>query len=185
MAVEGYLHRIKPKTSSRTNVYITTHDGCLFSLRYADAEPPAPPVLLQAPLDAAGHRAAREREIWRARCMILDADGYIDLRSILAVRRAVEINPSSGAIDTGAARGGSLPQDTGDDDDHSEQWIDQADESDDEDEGGDDVLSGNPDRMRLKMKRSFELIMRSGRVVRFEVSCCVSTAPGTRTPTML
>jgi hypothetical protein len=177
LAVEGYLHRIKPKTLVRTNVYVTSHDGCLFTLRYADAEPPTPPVLLQAPLDAAGYQIVREREIRRGRSMILDADGYIDLRSILAVRRAVEISPPIGAIDTGATRANPLPHDVTEEEDDSGQWIDQADESDEEDEGGDEFLSNSDDKMRLKMKRSFELIMRSGRVVRFEVGLGIHFSP--------
>ncbi|KAG9125743.1 hypothetical protein FRC07_006402 [Ceratobasidium sp. 392] len=163
-AIEGYLHRIKPKTLVKTNVYIVSHDGYLFTLRYADAEPPTPPSLLQGPLDADERKLARERELRRGRSMILDADGYIDLRSILAVRRAFELNPSIGPIDIGAARANPLPNDATDEDDENCQWVDQADTSDDEDEGGDDSLSKSDDKMRLKMKRSFELVMRSGRV---------------------
>ncbi|KAG8732790.1 hypothetical protein FRC11_010960, partial [Ceratobasidium sp. 423] len=168
-AVEGYLHRIKPKTLARTNLYLTSHDGYLFTLRYADAEPPAPPVLIQKPLDDIGRRTAHEKELRRARCMILDSDGYIDLRSILAVRRAVEPTPPVGTIDIGAARSTKrLPNDTHDHEEFDDAWVDQTDPSDDEDEGGDEYLSRSDDKMRLKMKRSFELIMRSGRVVRFE-----------------
>ncbi|KAG8696385.1 hypothetical protein FRC09_008543, partial [Ceratobasidium sp. 395] len=167
-AIEGYLHRIKPKTLVKTNVYIVSHDGYLFTLRYADAEPPMLPALYQAPLDASGCKLARERELRRGRSMILDADGYIDLRSILAVRRAVELNPSVGPIDIGATRANPLPNDAAEEDGNNCQWVDQADQSDEEDEGGEDFLSKSEDKMRLKMKRSFELVMRSGRVVRFE-----------------
>ncbi|KAG8743527.1 hypothetical protein FRC10_011918 [Ceratobasidium sp. 414] len=169
-AIEGYLHRIKPKTLVKTNIYITSHDGYLFTLRYADAEPPTPPTLLQAPLDAGGHKLARERELRRRRSTILDADGYIDLRSILAVRRAVELNPSVGPIDIGATRAKPLLHDVTEEDNDDCRWVDQADESDGEDEGGEDFLSKADDKPRLKMKRSFELVMRSGRVVRFEVN---------------
>ncbi|CAE6440171.1 unnamed protein product [Rhizoctonia solani] len=169
-AVEGYLHRIKPRTLTRTNVYLTSHDGYLFTLRYSGAEPPTPPVLFQEPLDNSGRRGAYEKELRRARCMILDSDGYIDLRSILAVRRAVEPTPPVGAIDIGATRSTKrLSTDTQDHEDFDDGWVDQTDASDDEDEGGDEYLTRSPDKTRLKMKRSFELIMRSGRVVRFEV----------------
>ncbi|CAE6415279.1 unnamed protein product [Rhizoctonia solani] len=168
-ALEGYLHRIKPKTLTRTNVYLTSHDGYLFALRYADAEPPTPPVLVQEPLDDAGRQAARQKELRRARCMILGADGYIDLRSILAVRRAVEPTPPIGTIDIGVARSTKrLSDDAHEHDDFDDGWVDQADASDGDDEGGDEYLSRNEDKTRLKMKRSFELIMRSGRVIRFE-----------------
>ncbi|CUA72521.1 Nuclear pore complex protein Nup214 [Rhizoctonia solani] len=167
-AVEGYLHRIKPKTLTRTNVYLTSHDGYLFTLRYADAEPPMPPVLIQEPFDNAGRRKVYEKELRRARCMILNSDGYIDLRSILAVRRAVEPTPPIGTIDIGATRSRRLSDDTQDHEDFDDAWVDQTDASDGEDEGGDEPLARNDDKTRLKMKRSFELIMRSGRVVRFE-----------------
>ncbi|KAJ1303415.1 hypothetical protein OPQ81_011606 [Rhizoctonia solani] len=168
-AVEGYLHRIKPKTLTRTNIYITSHDGYLFTLRYADAEPPAPPVLIQELLDDIGRRRVHEKELRRARCMILDSDGYIDLRSILAVRRAVEPTPPVGTIDIGVARSTQrLLNVTQDHEDFDDDWVDQTDASDNEDEGGDEYLSRSDDKTRLKMKRSFELIMRSGRVVRFE-----------------
>ncbi|QRW06517.1 nuclear pore complex protein [Ceratobasidium sp. AG-Ba] len=167
-AVEGYLHRIKPKTLVKTNVYITSHDGYLFTLRYANAEPPTPPSLIQEPLDAAGHKLARERELRRGRSMILDADGYIDLRSILAIRRAVEINPTVGPIDINTARANPLPHNVTEEEEESCEWVDQADASDNEDEGGEEFLSRSDDKMRLKMKRSFELVMRSGRVIRFE-----------------
>ncbi|KAH7336895.1 Pleckstrin homology domain-containing protein [Rhizoctonia solani] len=168
-ALEGYLHRIKPKTLTRTNVYLTSHDGYLFTLRYADAEPPAPPVLIQEPLDDTGRRKAHEKELRRGRCMILDSDGYIDLRSILAVRRAVEPTPPVGTIDIGTARSTQrLLNNTQDHEDFDDGWVDQTDLSDNEDEGGDEYFSRSDDKVRLKMKRSFELIMRSGRVVRFE-----------------
>ncbi|EUC60236.1 spore wall assembly-like protein, putative, partial [Rhizoctonia solani AG-3 Rhs1AP] len=163
-AVEGYLHRIKPKTLTRTNVYLTSHDGYLFTLRYADAEPPMPPVLIQEPLDDSGRKRAHNKELRRARRMILDSDGYIDLRSILAVRRAVEPTPPVGTIELGNTNRHS--NDTQDHEGIDDGWVDQKDASDDEDEGGDEYLSRNDDKTRLKMKRSFELIMRSGRVVR-------------------
>ncbi|CAE6412456.1 unnamed protein product [Rhizoctonia solani] len=168
-AVEGYLHRIKPKTLTRTNVYLTSHDGYLFTLRYADAEPPMPPVLIQEPLDDPGRKRAHKKELRRARRMILDSDGYIDLRSILAVRRAVEPTPPIGTIDLGTTHSTNrLSNDTQDHEGFDDGWVDQTDASDDEDEGGDEYLSRNDDKTRLKMKRSFELIMRSGRVVRLE-----------------
>lgn len=42
-------------------------------------------------------------------------------------------------------------------------------DSDDEDEGGDDVLSQHTEKSQLRVRRSFELLLKSGQVVRFEV----------------
>ena len=43
-AIEGYLVRIKPKTQTRTTIYVATHDGNLFvcSTNKAHAPPPPP-----------------------------------------------------------------------------------------------------------------------------------------------
>lgn len=43
-AVEGYVYRIMPNSQSRTQVYISTHGGCLFSSRPSRARPPRPPI---------------------------------------------------------------------------------------------------------------------------------------------
>ena len=43
-AVEGYLYRIKPNSQSRTQVYLSVHGGCLFSIHPSRAYPPRPPV---------------------------------------------------------------------------------------------------------------------------------------------
>jgi hypothetical protein len=42
--------------------------------------------------------------------------------------------------------------------------------SDEEDEGGDEGLMKSTDRPKLKMQRSFELLMKTGHIIRFEVS---------------
>ena len=43
-AVEGYLYRIKPNSQSRTQVYLSVHGGCLFSMHPSYAYPPRPPI---------------------------------------------------------------------------------------------------------------------------------------------
>lgn len=42
--------------------------------------------------------------------------------------------------------------------------------SDTEDAGGDEVLNSRADKQRLKLKRSFDVTLRTGHVIRFEVS---------------
>jgi hypothetical protein len=43
-AVEGYIYRIKPNSQSHTQVYLSTHGGCLFSIHPSRAYPPRPPI---------------------------------------------------------------------------------------------------------------------------------------------
>lgn len=43
-AVEGYVYRIKPNSQTRTQVYISTHGGCLFLCHPSRAHPPRPPI---------------------------------------------------------------------------------------------------------------------------------------------
>jgi hypothetical protein len=42
-------------------------------------------------------------------------------------------------------------------------------DSDDEDVGGDEALTKTDDKPKFRMKRSFELLLKSGHVIRFEV----------------
>ena len=92
----------------------------------------------------------------------MTATGMCDLRSILAVRRAYHSAPMQmhDLVEPAA-------------DDIS--WLGMCENSeqrsadDEEDEGGDLGLSKSADRTRLKMRRSFELLLNTGHVVRFEV----------------
>ena len=52
-------------------------------------------------------------------------------------------------------------------------WTVERTDSDGEDEGGEEGLAKNTDKPRLRMQRSFELLLKSGHVVRFEVSLLV------------
>lgn len=181
-AVEGYLYRIKPKSQKRSNIYLSSHDGSLFSVSYSAAHPPPVP---QAPdidtsedgqsenidqpaslTDTPGY--TRGQEIRRGAEQILHALGYIDIRDIVAVRRASgALAPTDEPMADGpsvAIGEGTLPFG------HIEHDEDVEAEDDEEDPGGDDHLDSFNDRAKLRIQRSFEVVMRSGAVIRFEVS---------------
>lgn len=154
-AIEGYLERIPPHTQTKHLVYLVTHDGNLFSLTSDDANPPSP-MGIGAPADT---DALRLSEVQRGTTQIMKATGVLDLRSIIAVRRAFQpaVSVSHNDPDPG--------------EDHS--YVSLAShlersESDDEDEGGDDGWRAAHDKIDLKMKRSFELLLTNGHIIRFE-----------------
>lgn len=93
------------------------------------------------------------------------------MRSISAVRRVQDLTfPRSVSVDN---RKGNIHgvNDFGDDD---HEFLDDENEtpSDAEDNGGDEAMTKAQDKTKLKMKRSFELVLRNGHVVRFEVRLC-------------
>ena len=152
--VEGYLKRIRPMSLIKHSTYISTHDGNLFVLAVDRAHPPTPPGFFPhtAPTGASGGEA----EVHRGAMQIMHASGVCDLRSILAVRRAFQFVPSHlhdvrdvhhGNGNTTSPGGEASPQD-------------------DEDEGGEVDEESNK---HLYMRRSFELLLDDGKVVRFEV----------------
>ncbi|KAF4576993.1 hypothetical protein EYR36_004977 [Pleurotus pulmonarius] len=155
-SIEGYLDRIKPNTGARAKVYLATHDGNLFSIAPARAYPPAPPGL-----QGAGD-SLKETEVVRGAMQIMAATGVIDVRNILIVRQAFQPAP----LHTHNEVDGGTPSN----DDWANVWSveEQQDQSDDEDGGGDEGLSKVVDKGRLRMKRSFELLLKNGRVIRFE-----------------
>jgi hypothetical protein len=97
---------------------------------------------------------------------VIDAIGVTDLRAILLVRRAFHVLPQNSHKETE-----SKPVD-GD-------WVDiwaqqnERSESDDEDEGGEEGMNKSTDKSHLRMKRAFELLLKSGHVIRFEVRSCL------------
>jgi hypothetical protein len=109
----------------------------------------------------------RDREIQRGTQQVLQADGFIDLRSIIAVRRAFQLSAPPRHLDSQNQQS-DPPQAS---------HPDQRQEEDQEDEGGDDVLARHLDKPALKMRRSFELLMRTGHVVRFEVCGPLALTP--------
>lgn len=99
----------------------------------------------------------REAEVSRGAKQILTAHGVLDLRNILAVRRAFHHTPRH-------------MHDDSNNDDEVGVWQElERTESDDEDRGGEDGLATAPDKPRKRMRRSFELLMVTGHVVRLEV----------------
>jgi len=158
LGIEGYLDRIKPATQTKQLVYVATHDGYLFTMSPEHAHSPPPPGL-----SAGTHspKELKEAEVCRGAKQILTAHGVMDLRNILAVRRAFHQTPRH-------------THDDSNNDDEVGVWQElERTESDDEDRGGETGLTAAHDKPRKHMRRSFELLMVTGHVVRLEV-CCFS-----------
>lgn len=163
-AIEGYLDRVRPNTQTKEQVYLATHDGNIFSVPPSRAHPPTPLDLVDAINNPEGYaQALRQSEVQRGALQIMSATGVADLRSVLVIRRAFHVSVPH----THTER----EEDPGDD-----QWAnvwaqpDAGTDSDQEDEGGDEGLGKAGDKAHLRMKRSFELLLKSGHVIRFEVS---------------
>ncbi|KAF8908921.1 Pleckstrin homology domain-containing protein [Gymnopilus junonius] len=148
-AIEGYLDRIRPNTQTKQQVYLSTHNGYLFTLDPFFAYPPMPPGLAPVADVYADAQALRQAEIGRGTNQLISATGVCDLRTIVAVRRAS--HPTSS---------------------HMHKDPEERDGDDDGDEGGESGLSKHGDRTRLRTKRSFELLLKTGHVVRFEAHSC-------------
>ena len=161
-AIEGYLDRINPVSQAKKQIYLTTHSGNLFILNSHAAFPPMPPGLAPMTNQSLDLQALRQTEIRRGINQIMTATAMSDLRSIFAVRRAFDVAPTH-VHDL---------KEPADDMSLFETWenSEQRTADDEEDEGGDLGLSKSADRTRLKMRRSFELLLNTGHVVRFEVS---------------
>lgn len=104
----------------------------------------------------------RRAEVQRGAAQIMNAVGVTDLRSIVVIRRAFQVSvphthteKERDLDNSGWAQVWSRPEESTD--------------SDNEDEGGEEVLGKVTDRSHLRMKRSFELLLKTGNVVRFEV----------------
>ncbi|GJE98302.1 hypothetical protein PsYK624_145290 [Phanerochaete sordida] len=156
--VEGYLERIRPNSTMKQALYLSTHDGYLFIANAAQALPPPPPG---PPPEVDDPNALHAAEALRGARQVLAAHGLCDLRSIVAVRRAFQVMPPRTAdVDATA-----VPQ-----------WEDapgfwEAVEQDDEDHrdaGGAEGLAKALDTLQMRRRRSFELVLTSGQVVRFE-----------------
>ncbi|KAG8892497.1 hypothetical protein FRC00_011965, partial [Tulasnella sp. 408] len=166
-AVEGYLWRIKPKSQTRTLIYVSTHDGNIFTMSPTHSHPPSPPEppgSLRTDTDEESRIAG---ELRRGAHQMLTCDGYIDMRSIRAIRRAkhdvvpVAVTPIGG---------GNIPG-TNDSKRHVEfDIVDDENQtpSDAEDVGGVAGMNSATDKTKLRLKRSFELVLRNGHAVRFE-----------------
>ncbi|KAF5389237.1 hypothetical protein D9757_003483 [Collybiopsis confluens] len=89
-AIEGYVDRIKPNTNTKQSLYLVTHEGNLYVLHPSNPHPPMPFGAAPEPVGP-GVDYAQElqmSEVRRGIRQLSDATGVVDLRSILAVRRA-------------------------------------------------------------------------------------------------
>lgn len=157
--VEGYLDRIRPNSQLKNPLYLSTHDGYIFFTNAAQAIPPPPPG---PPADVLDPVALRRAEALRGAKQILAATGMCDLRSIVAVRRAFQVIPRQ----TDEVNFRDVPEW----EDTPGFWenVEHYDE-DHRDPGGSEGLAKVSDTAMARVRRSFELVLKSGRVVRFEV----------------
>ena len=114
----------------------------------------------------------RNEEVWRGAQQVSEARGVTDLRSIVLVRRAFQVVPPLQENVQTEAYG---------DDDLCFAQVN-GDEVDDDDLGGEEGLEKSAqDRVHIRMRRCFELVMSTGRIVRFEVMSLLTSS--TPTPT--
>ncbi len=162
-SVEGYVSRVKPGSGTREEVYLTVHNGLLFTLAPGSAHAPNPPGVVPVPQDSDrdARDALHQEDIRRGAAQVLAARGVMDLRSVIAVRRAFRpvLHPNQ-HVDT------STQPEIEENGHLTEEVV--REESDSGDVGGDVGLAG--DVTTIRMRRCFELVMRSGHVIRFEVS---------------
>lgn len=152
-------------------MYLATHNGSLFSISPAHAHPPSPLGLdgKFSGFSDLGELAEsiKQSEIERGAEQVQHAYGVSDFTNIVAVRRAFQHVPEHRHQER---------QRTPTDDEWMNVWsvVNERTESDGEDEGGDEGLSQATDKTQMRMRRSFELLMDSGTVVRFEVILALS-----------
>jgi hypothetical protein len=160
--IEGYVDRIRPNSQTKQAIYISTHDGYIFFLPTAHANPPQPPGPPDEDMQADNLRRA---EALRGGRQILYASRMSDLRDIIAVRRATQLVPRH--------KEEVNVSDTPEWEDIEGFWenVESFDE-DHRDVGGDDGLakiSKVSEKAQMRVRRSFELLFKTGQVVRFEV----------------
>ncbi|CAA7261359.1 unnamed protein product [Cyclocybe aegerita] len=163
--IEGYLERIRPNTQTKHQLYLATHNGYMFILNAYTPFPPLPPGLIPPQPSLSEAQNLRHTEIRRGTNQIMTATGVFDLRTIVAVRRAFQITPAST----------HNHRQLHDDDSASFRVFENPEErtpEDEEDEGGEAFLSKSVDRPRTRTRRSFELLLNTGHVIRLEAYSC-------------
>lgn len=158
-SIEGYVTRAKAPSGTHEEVYLTVHNGLLFTLRPTHANAPNPPGAIPVPFDSNkdAPEVLREDEVRRGAKQVLAARDMTDLRAVVAVRRAF--------------RPVFLPEhdSTGPDSGVEEQDGEVThEETDTQDVGGDAGLTTG-DVTIIRMRRCFELVMKTGHIMRFEV----------------
>ncbi|OJA08772.1 hypothetical protein AZE42_01293 [Rhizopogon vesiculosus] len=163
--VEGYLDRIKLNSQTRQHVYLTSHDGNLFALWPPNSHPPAPPnVHLSRILSSSNDetleytRSLHAAEVARGAAQIAAAFEVFDLRHISEIRRAIRENIDRDTDPTTNEAGGSMGN--------------QGSFRDEDDVGGAEGLAQAHDKNQLRIGRCFEMILVSGRIIRFETYSC-------------
>ncbi len=159
-AIEGYLDRIRSNRQTKRSVYLVSHSGYLFFLNPVTPFPPTPPG--PSPTLSSDAQTMKHIEIRRGINQIVTSTGMMDLRSIVAVRRAFQPSP---------------PQMHGQQEEQNDDYIflsshrEERSPEDDADEGGEAALTNAFDRPQVRVRRSFELLLTTGHVMRFEVFC--------------
>ncbi|KAG2039604.1 hypothetical protein BDR03DRAFT_1008925 [Suillus americanus] len=166
--IEGYLDQIKPSGQSKQHIYLTSHDGHLFALLPSNSHAPVPPNVHLSRALSSHHneslehtRAFREAEVARGASQIAAAFEAFDLRNIREIRRATHETTDHDARThvTATVAGGSV----GNQDILTR---------DDVDIGGAEGLVHADDKNQLRVRRCFEIVLISGRVIRFETYSC-------------
>ena len=157
-SIEGYVSRIRSASGSREEVYLSVHNGLLFTLPPSHPHTPNLPGVVPIPhgSDHDIRDALRHEEVRRGAAQVLTARSVLDLRAVIMVRRAWRpiFHPSHPVLHD--------PED-----EHRLHVEVVHEESDALDAGGDAGLTGDVSTMR--MRRCFELVTKTGHVIRFEV----------------
>ncbi|THH01570.1 hypothetical protein EW026_g1154 [Hermanssonia centrifuga] len=126
------------------------------------AHPPPPPGPSIGVNDS---QALNTSETIRGARQVLEATGMTDLRNVVAVRRAFQVIPSQS--EEVAAHDVPEWED-------GESFWENVDTYDDDyrDGGGEEGLANVQDKQQRQVRRSFELLLKSGRIMRFEVYSC-------------
>ncbi|KAG6896455.1 hypothetical protein C0992_008178 [Termitomyces sp. T32_za158] len=157
-AIEGYVERIRTNSQMRQSLYLSTHDGNLFVMTPNHAYPPSPPGLATIIGDIDTYAdSLRKTENHRGALQVMYAIGVNDLRDILVIRRASHPVPEAMHRETPNSQNfdiwASLPIEP------EERTL-----VDDEDEGGEEGLNKVEDKIHLRTRRSFELLLTTGHV---------------------
>ena len=170
-AIEGYLYRIRPNSQARSNAYLSTHNSNLFTLTYRHASPPAVPNLRPdvestngSDTDAMKNAIDPQNELFRGSEQVLHANGFIDLRDIVTVRMAIGTSAPShrGAPLNDSELGGPRLVDI-DHDNDLRAMLDQGAGT-----GAEGEWPEEEDEA-MRVRRSFEMVMRTGTIIRLEV----------------
>ncbi|KAG6890784.1 hypothetical protein C0995_003214 [Termitomyces sp. Mi166 len=165
-AIEGYVERIRPNSQMKQSLYLSSHDGNLFVMTPNHAYPPSPPGLAENLGDIEAYaESLRKSEIQRGAMQVMHAIGVNDLRDILMIRRASHLVPETTHGETPRSQ-------------NSDIWAgipvqpEERTSADNEDEGGEEGLNKAEDKAHMRTRRSFELLLTTGHVVRFETHSC-------------